>query len=87
MSWSNWIPVEADRSSIGVGIFLPGRIGWPDAIRKEIGDPRPRIMPADLDEDNAAIKAKLGVDAYETAYNSGQRLTLNEAVVIAAGRK
>ena len=44
-------------------------------------------MQADLDEDNAAIKAKLGVDAYETAYNSGQRLTLNEAVVIAAGRK
>ena len=44
-------------------------------------------MQADLDEDNAAIKAKLGVDAYETAYDSGQRLTLDEAVVIAAGRK
>ena len=87
MSWSNWIPVEADRYSIGVGIFLPGRIGWPDAIRKEIGDPRPRIEQADLDRDIAAIKAKIGDDAYETAYHAGQSLTLDKAVAIVLAGK
>ena len=58
-------------------------IGWSDANRQEIGDPRPRIEQADLDENIAAIKAKLGVDAYETTYNSGSGLTLNEVVAFA----
>ncbi|HJS19179.1 MAG TPA: helix-turn-helix domain-containing protein [Anaerolineales bacterium] len=62
-------------------------IGWSDATRKEIGDPRPPIEQADLDQDIAAIKAKLGVDAYETAYNSGWSLTLNEAMVFALAGK
>jgi len=62
-------------------------IGWSDATRKEIGDPRPRIEQADLDEDIAAIKAKLGVDAYETAYNLGRSLALDEAVAFTLGGK
>ena len=62
-------------------------IGWSDATRKEMGDPRPRIEQADLDRDIAAIKAKIGVDAYETAYNSGWGLTLDEAVAFALGGK
>ena len=62
-------------------------IGWSDATRQEIGDPRPRIEQADLDEDIAAIKVKLGVDAYETTYNSGWGLTLNEAVAFALVEK
>jgi predicted ATPase len=60
--------------------FAARLIGWSDANRKEIGDPRPRIEQADLDQDIAALKAKIGADAYETAYNSGRRLTLEEAV-------
>lgn len=60
-------------------------IGWSDATRREIGDPRPRIEQADLDRDIAAIKAKIGVEAYETAYNSGRGLTLDEAVAFASG--
>src|SRR5215208_4198967 len=39
-------------------------IGWSDATRKEIGDPRPRIEQADLDRDIAAIKAKIGSSAF-----------------------
>jgi tetratricopeptide (TPR) repeat protein len=62
-------------------------IGWSDANRKEIGDPRPRIEQADLDQDIAALKAKIGADAYETAYNSGRMLTLEEAVAFASGGK
>jgi hypothetical protein len=62
-------------------------IGWSDAIRKEIGDPRPRIEQVDLDRDIAAIKASIGADAYETAYNAGRGLTLDEAVAFALGGK
>lgn len=61
-------------------------IGWSDAIRREIGDPRPRIEQADLDRAIAAIKAKCGVPAYEAAYDSGRRMTLDEAVALALGK-
>jgi len=62
-------------------------IGWSDATRKEIGDPRPRIEQADLDRDIAAIKAKIGAQAYETAYNAGRGLTLDAAVAFASDGK
>jgi len=62
-------------------------IGWSDATRQEIGDPRPRIEQADLDGDIAAIKGKIGTAAYETAYTAGQALTLNDAVALASGGK
>ena len=62
-------------------------IGWSDATRTEIGDPRPRIEQADLDRDVAAIKAKIGAAAYEMAYTTGQALTLDEVVALATGAK
>ena len=62
-------------------------IGWSDAIRQEIGDPRPRIEQADLDEAIAAIRARIGADAYETAYNSGWHLALDEVVAFALAGK
>ena len=58
-------------------------IGWSDANRKQIGDPRPRIEQADLDRDIASIKAKIGSSTFETAYASGQDMTLDEAVALA----
>jgi predicted ATPase len=61
-------------------------IGWSDATRKEIGDPRPRIEQADLDRDIAAIIAKLGAASYNVAYDAGQEMTLEEAVRIALKR-
>jgi tetratricopeptide (TPR) repeat protein len=62
-------------------------IGWSDATRQEIGDPRPRIEQADLDEAIAAIRARIGADAYETAYNSGWHLALDEVVAFALAGK
>lgn len=62
-------------------------IGWSDATRKDIGDPRPRIEQADVDRDIVSIKARIGTDAYEIAYNSGRGLPLDDAVAIASGGK
>ncbi|HVF24388.1 MAG TPA: helix-turn-helix domain-containing protein [Anaerolineales bacterium] len=58
-------------------------IGWSDATRNEIGDPRPRIEQADLDRDIAVIKAKFGASAFDVAYGSGREMTLDEAVALA----
>ena len=55
-------------------------IGWSDATREEIGDPRPRIEQTDLDRDIAAIRANIGAHTYEAAYNVGRSLTLDEAL-------
>jgi predicted ATPase/transcriptional regulator with XRE-family HTH domain len=62
-------------------------IGCSDATREEISDPRPRLEQADLDRDIAAIKAKVGSSAFEVAYHSGQRMTLDEAVALALDPK
>jgi tetratricopeptide (TPR) repeat protein len=62
-------------------------IGWSDATRQEIGDPRPRIEQDKLNQDIAEIKGKIGAAAYETAYTAGQDLTLNEAAALASGGK
>ncbi|HSK65987.1 MAG TPA: helix-turn-helix domain-containing protein [Anaerolineales bacterium] len=62
-------------------------IGWSDATRKEIGDPRPRIEQADLDRDAASIQATIGAAGYQVAYQSGQGMTLAEIVTIALAGK
>jgi non-specific serine/threonine protein kinase len=62
-------------------------IGWSDANRKEIGDPRPRIEQADLDRDITTIKTKIGSSAFEAAYDSGRKMTLDEAVALALDTK
>jgi tetratricopeptide (TPR) repeat protein len=62
-------------------------IGWSDVTRKEIGDPRPRLEQEDLDRDIAAIKAKIGVDAYKAAYITGWDLTLDGALAFVSSVK
>jgi predicted ATPase/transcriptional regulator with XRE-family HTH domain len=62
-------------------------LGWSDMTRKEIGDPRPRLEQADLDRDITAIKAKIGADTYETVYDTGRSLALDEAVALAVDGK
>ena len=62
-------------------------IGWSDATRKEIGAPRLPIEQDDPDRDNAAINAKIGASAFEIAYDSGQKMTLDEAVAFALDKK
>ena len=62
-------------------------IGWSDATRKQIGDPRPRIEQEDLDQDIASIKAKIGSAALGAAYRSGEKMTLEDVVALALGRR
>jgi predicted ATPase len=62
-------------------------IGWSDAAREELGDPRPRIEQVDLDRDIAAIKAKIGSFAFEAAYQSGGKMTMDEIVASAIGKE
>jgi hypothetical protein len=59
-------------------------IGWSDANRERIGDPRPRLEQADLDRDIGTIKARIGANAYEAAYYAGRGLTVEEAVTLAS---
>jgi hypothetical protein len=58
-------------------------IGWSDATRAAIGDPRPRIEQEDLDRDVNTIKAKISSSAFEEAYDSGWKMRLDEAVTLA----
>jgi len=58
-------------------------IGWADATRKRIGDPRPRLEQADVDKIIAACIAKMGEGAFSDAYEEGKKMTLDEAVAYA----
>jgi len=55
-------------------------IGWSDATREEIGDPRPRIDQADVKHDIDLIRKKIGASAFKVAYNNGRKMTLDEVV-------
>jgi predicted ATPase/DNA-binding SARP family transcriptional activator len=58
-------------------------IGWADATREKIGDPRPFIEQADVDKIIAACLAKMGEVAFSDAYDEGQNMSLDEAVAYA----
>jgi predicted ATPase len=62
-------------------------IGWSDATRREMDDPRSRIEQADLDRDIGAIKAKIGSSTFEIAYEAGQGMTLDEVIALALGER
>jgi non-specific serine/threonine protein kinase len=88
-----------DKNEIGVAFNLEGMaglsatvgeheraarlIGWSDALRQKIGDPRPALEQADVDEIIAACIALLGEVAFSDAYDEGKTMTLDEAVVYA----
>jgi tetratricopeptide (TPR) repeat protein len=58
-------------------------IGWADAGRARIIEPRPKLEQADVDRDIAAIIAKIGNTSFKEAYDSGREMTLDEAVALA----
>lgn len=60
-------------------------IGWADATRQEIGDPRQRLQQDELDRDIAAMIAEIGLSAYQAAYDAGREMTLDQAVRYALG--
>ncbi len=59
-------------------------IGWADAARARIINPRPFLEQKDVDGYTAAILAKIGSTAYQAAYTAGQAMTLDEAVQLAS---
>ncbi len=58
-------------------------IGWADATRKKIGDPRPPLEQADVDQIIAACRAKMDEVTFSDAYDDGKKMTLDEAVAYA----
>jgi predicted ATPase/DNA-binding SARP family transcriptional activator len=74
-------------AGLSVAVGKPARaatlIGWTDATREQIINPRPFLEQANVDRDIAAIMAKIGSSAFEVAYDSGREMTLDEAVGLA----
>ncbi len=58
-------------------------IGWADAAREKILNPRPFLEQADVDHIIAASLAKMGEVAFSDAYDEGHKMTLDEAVAYA----
>jgi tetratricopeptide (TPR) repeat protein len=58
-------------------------IGWADALRKRIGDTRPRFEQTDVDKTITACLAMMGEVAFSDAYDQGQKMSLDEAVALA----
>jgi tetratricopeptide (TPR) repeat protein len=58
-------------------------IGWADAMREKINDPRPKLEQVDVDKIIAACLAKMGEAAFSGAYNVGRKMTMDEAVALA----
>jgi tetratricopeptide (TPR) repeat protein len=58
-------------------------IGWADALRERIGDPRQALEQANVDKIIAACIAKMGEAAFSDAYHTGPKMTLDEAVAYA----
>jgi len=58
-------------------------IGWADATRTRIITPRPFLEQENIDKDIAAIMGRIGEPAYQAAYESGQVMTLDDAVALA----
>ena len=91
-----------DKNEIGVAFNLEGiaglsvavgkyeraarLIGWADALRERIGDPRPPLEQADVDKIIAACLVKMGEAAFSNAYEIGHKMSLDEAAAYALER-
>jgi len=60
-------------------------IGWADATREKLNNPRPRLEQTDVDKIIATCRAKMGKAAFSKAYNAGKQMSLDEAVEFALG--
>ncbi|MEM7114484.1 MAG: tetratricopeptide repeat protein [Chloroflexota bacterium] len=60
-------------------------ITWSDKMRQDVGDMRPNIEQADIDQYVATIRAALGDEAYLAACSFGQQMTTEEATTLALG--
>ena len=58
-------------------------MGWADALRERVGDPRPPLEQADVDKIIAACIVKMGEVAFSDAYDEGQKMSMDQAVALA----
>jgi tetratricopeptide (TPR) repeat protein len=58
-------------------------LGYTDAARERLSDPRPPHEQADVDLSIAACVARMGNEAFSSAYEAGKRMSLDEAVMFA----
>jgi transcriptional regulator with XRE-family HTH domain len=70
-------------SAVGKYIQAARLIGWADANRKTIGDVRMQLEQTDVDKIVAACTASLGETTFSRAYEEGQQMTMDEAIVYA----
>jgi hypothetical protein len=73
------------RLSVAVG--KPERaaylVGWADATREKISNPRPFLEQANVDQSIAACLVRIGEVAFSDAYDAGKKMTLDEAMAYA----
>ncbi len=62
-------------------------LGWSDKVRQEIGDPRALLEQVSVDRDAATIIERIGSGGFELAYDSGQGMTLDEALALSLSEK
>jgi predicted ATPase/DNA-binding XRE family transcriptional regulator len=58
-------------------------IGWADAARKDVSDPRPLLEQKDIDKLILACVSNMGKLAFTDAYDLGQVMTMDAAVALA----
>ena len=71
--------------AVGKPEHAAGLIGWADASREQILNPRPYLEQTNVDKIIAACLAGLGEAAFSNAYKQGKKLTLDDAVAYALG--
>ena len=69
--------------AVGKAELAAQLIGWADATREIISDPRPKLEQADVDKVTAACIAKMGEAAFLDMYAEGKKMTLDEAMALA----
>jgi hypothetical protein len=71
-------------AGLSVAVGKPERaaslIGWADATREQILNPRPFLEQANVDQTVAACLARMGAIAFWDTYTAGKKMTLDEAV-------
>ncbi len=78
-------------AGLSVAVGKPERaaslIGWTDATRKQILNPRPFLEQANVDQTVAACLARMTAATFWDAYEEGKRMTLDEAVAYALNKE
>jgi predicted ATPase/class 3 adenylate cyclase len=74
-------------ASLGVAQSQPQRaaciFAWADATRETIGDPRPPVEQADVDQDLAKIHTQLDEAAFAAAQSAGRAMNMDQAIALA----